>query len=231
MTITQLTYPLVTLAEIVLLTGARGAQTQNAAALRLWLRVQIFLFCILEPASFLGAPFFAQSYIFVTILSCAADLMVLYSIFYCLEDGFPAFGSFRAWASLSVLTGLLFCFAAGVKIPAKAQAIDSAWLTMDQSFTYVRALCLIMLSLYGYLRASSWPRDLAWTWIGMAVYGITDAVVTRIQILESNTNLLEVVTTIAAVLQLCGWWRALSYVPKPLTSLELEAIHLRIPNL
>lgn len=233
MTITQFTYPLVAFAEIAILVRLRASQAQNAAALRLWLRVQVALFCVLEPASFLGTPFFAESYIFCTIVACAADLMVLYSIFYCLEDGFPAFGSFRAWASLSILTGLLFFTAAGLHLPPKAQGIDMAWLTVDQGFTYIRALCLIMLSLYGYLRASSWPRDLAWTWIGMAVYGLTDAVVTRVQILASNTNLLEVATTIAALLQLVGWWRSLSYVPKPLTSLEVEGATnlIRISNL
>lgn len=232
MTITQLTYPVLACAELGILVTLRASRAQNATALRLWLRIQIGLFCILEPASFLSTPLFAEAYVFVTVISCAADLMVLYSIFCCLEDGYAAFGTIRAWASMAVLTGLLFCIAAETHPPLKAQGIQFAALTMDQTFTYIRATCLILLSLYGYLRASSWPRDLAWTWIGMAVYGITDAVMTRIQILNSNTNLLEVVTTIAAALQLVGWWRALSYIPKPLTSLELEgATNLRVSNL
>jgi hypothetical protein len=229
----QLTYPLVALVELSLLVRTRESrQAQNAPALRLWLKIQLAIFCILEPTSFLPPEVYGRYFFACTLVSCAADLMVLYSIFYCLEDGFPAFGSFRAWSSTAILTGLLFCFSAGISLPPKAQGIHLAWLTAVQGFTYIRALCLIMLSLYGYLRASSWPRDLAWTWIGMAVYGITDAVITRVQILESNTNILEVVTTLAALLQLAGWWRALSYVPKPLTSLEIEgATNLRISNL
>jgi hypothetical protein len=231
MTASQLTYPLVALIELGLLTR-QSRQTQNGPALRLWLKIQLAIFCILEPTSFLPPEVYGRYFLACTLVSSAADLMVLYSVFFCLEDGFPAFGSARAWSSTAILAGLLFCFAAGLALPHKAQGVAVAWLTVVQGFTYIRALCLIMLSLYGYLRASSWPRDLAWTWIGMAVYGITDAVVTRIQIFESNTNLLEVVTTIAAVLQLVGWWRALSYIPKPLTSLELEgATNLRISNL
>lgn len=226
MTAAQITYPLTALIEVAILVCTRRVgKAQNAPALRLWLHIQIVLFCILEPASFLAPEQYGQIYAFCTPIGCAADLVVLYSIFYCLEDGFPAFGSIRAWSSMALLTGLLFCFAAEAPLPHKAKGIELAWLTVDQGFTYIRALSLIMLSLYGYLRASSWPRDLAWTWIGMAVYGITDAVVTRIQILNSNTNLLETVTTIAAVLQLVGWWRALTYSPKPLTELELEMVN------
>lgn len=230
MTLTQVTYPCIALVELGFLLRGAG-KAQNAPALRLWLKIQLAIFCILEPASFLSV--YGHFFFVCTLVSAAADLMVLYSVFYCLEDGFPAFGTIRAWASTAILSGMLFCLAAGLSLPAKAQGIERAWLTTMQSFTYIRALCLIMLSLYGYLRASSWPRDLAWTWIGMAVYGITDAVMTRIQIFESNTNLLEIVTTIAAALQLAGWWRALSYVPKPLTSLELEgaANLVRISNL
>jgi hypothetical protein len=128
---------------------------------------------------------------------------------------------------------LLYCFAAQLPLPVKAQGIQIAWLTADQAFTYIRALALIALSLYGWLRASSWPRDLAWTWIGMSVYGITDAIITRVQILQSNMQLLEMATTAAAMLQLAGWWLALSYVPKPLSRLDMESVSntASVPNL
>jgi hypothetical protein len=95
-------------------------------------------------------------------------------------------------------------------------------MTMDQVFGYLRIGSLIALSLYGWLRASSWPRDLAWTWLGMALYSITESVIIRVQIIASNYTLLEVVTSAAAFLQLAGWWCALSHVPKPLTDYELE---------
>jgi hypothetical protein len=228
----QFTYPLLALAEATILVHTRSRHPQNAPALRLWLQIQLTIFCIIEPTSFLSAPIYGRYFFICTLVSAAADLMVLYSVFYCLEDEFPAFSSVRAWSSTAILSGLLLCVAAGVTLPVKAKGIEIAWLTAVQSFTYIKAICLIMLSLYGYLRASSWPRDLAWTWMAMAVYGITETVVTRIQIIESNTNLLEVVTTIAAVLQLAGWWRALSYLPKPLTPLEIEsASNLHVSNL
>jgi len=186
----------------------------------------------LEPASFLSVPNWTRYYFGVSVVSYAADLMVLYAVFYSLEDGLPAFGSARAWLSTALLSGMLFCFAAELPIPAKARGVQIAWLTAEQAFTYIRALGLIALSLYGWLRASSWPRDLAWTWIGMAVYGITDVIVTRIQLLQSNTNLLDLATTTAAMLQLAGWWFALSHVPKPLTALDMESASntVSIPN-
>jgi uncharacterized membrane protein YgdD (TMEM256/DUF423 family) len=230
MTLAQLTYPLLALGELTILVLTRSRQSQNAPALRLWLQVQLAIFCVLEPASFLSAPIYGRYFFACTLVSAAADLMVLYSLWYCLEDGFPAFGSLRAWSSTALLTGLLFCVSAGLRMPPKAHGIEIAWLTTVQSFTYVRALGLIVLSLYGWLRASSWPRDLAWTWLGMAMFSGTDAVVTRVQIISSDTNLFELVTTTAAVLQLVGWWRALSYVPKPLTLLELQSVgNLPIP--
>jgi len=233
MTTAQLTYPLIALAEVAILCRTRMSRSAAAPALRLWLQIQIGIFCILEPASFLSVPIWSRYYFGVSVVSYAADLMVLYSVFYCLEDGFPAFGSARAWISTALLTGMLFCFAAELPLPAKARGLQIAWLTADQAFTYIRALSLMALSLYGWLRASSWPRDLAWTWIGMAVYAITDALVTRIQILESNYQLLELATTVAAMLQLAGWWLALSYVPKPLSRLDMESVSntASVPNL
>jgi len=226
MTTAQITYPLLALAEIAILVRTRMSrpQAQNGSALRLWLQIQIVTFCILEPASFfLPSRVYGHCFFACSVVSAAADLMVLYSLFFCLEDGYPAFGSRRAWSATAILAGMLFCFAAELPIPAKAQGIEVAWITVGQVFTYIRAAGLIALSLYGWLRASSWPRDLSWTWLGMAAYGLTDAVVTRIQISESDVDLFELATTTAAVLQLIGWWRALSYKPKPLTSLELEA--------
>jgi hypothetical protein len=97
-------------------------------------------------------------------------------------------------------------------------------MTMDQAFGYLRISSLIVLSLYGWLRASSWPRDLAWTWLAMASYSITESIIVRAEIVASNTLLLEWVTSAAAFLQLAGWCRALTYVPKPLAAIELEAL-------
>lgn len=231
MTLAQVGYPLLALAELAILTRTRmSRKAQNAPALRLWLQIQLAIFCVLEPASFLPGHLYARCYFSCSIVSMAADLMVLYSVWYCLEDGFPAFGSFRAWSATAILTGMLFCAAAELSLPPKARGFSLVWLTFDQAFGYIRMSALIVLSLYGWLRASSWPRDLAWTWLGMATYCGTDAVVTRVQIVASNTNLFELVTTTAAVLQLVGWWRALSYVPKPLTLLELQGVgNLQIP--
>jgi hypothetical protein len=231
MTSAQLTYPLIAAAEVLTLgiLRLRPSRAQNVEALRLWLRVQVVIFCILEPGSFLSASYYTRLYFGCSVISAAADLVVLYSIFSCLESDFRAFGSVKAWASLAVLTGLLFCFAAELPLPIKARGINTIWLTMDQAFGYLRISSLIALALYGWLRASSWPRDLAWTWLAMALYSITESVIIRSQIVASNTRFLEWVTSAAAILQLAGWWLALAYAPKPLTSLELEALSV-IPS-
>jgi len=226
MTPAQITYPLIAASEVavLLLARRRPSRAQNASALTLWLRVQIALFCILEPASLLAStPLYCRIYYGVSLLSAAADLVVLYAIFDGLENGFRAFGSVKAWGCFAILVGLFFCLAAELPLPAKARGFITICMTMDQVFGYLRIAALIALALYGWLRASSWPRDLAWTWLAMALYSITETIIIRVQIIATNYTLLETVTSAAALLQLAGWWRALSYVPKPLTDYELEA--------
>lgn len=223
----QMLYPLIAATEAIILLSARWrpSRAQNAAALTLWLAVQFALFCVLEPASFLApTPLYCRIYYVVSVLSAVADLVVLYSIFDGLENGFRAFGSVRAWSCFAILTGLVFCLAAGLPLPLKARGFVTVCMMMDQVFGYVRISALIALALFGWLRASSWPSDLAWTWLAMAAYSIAESVVVRVEIVASNYQLLESVTSAAALLQLAGWWRALSYAPKPLTENELEAI-------
>lgn len=226
MTAAQAVYPLIAASEVAILVQSwmRRSRAQNAAVLRVWLIVQLVIFAFLEPTSFRAAPvLYAKIFLICTLFSSAADLTVLYSVFVSLEDGIRAFGSVRAWTTLSIMVAIVFCLAAELPLPAKITGTYAAWITVVQMYDYLRIVCLVALSLYGWLRASSWPRDLAWTWLAMALYSITESIVVRVQIIASNTLLLEWVTSTAALAQLAGFWRALSYSPKPLTQFELEA--------
>lgn len=223
MTLAQLAYPLIAATEVVILSRCWQSRAQNAAALRMWLVIQLGIFCVLEP-TFSNPDVYVRLFTVCTLVSCVADITVLYSIFDGLENRLRAFGSAKAWGTFAALLGLLFCLAGALPMPSIAGPIDTVWLTVVQTFGYIRIASLIALALYGWLRASSWPRDLAWTWLAMALYSFTESIVVRAQIIASNYTLLEVVTSGAALLQLAGWWRALSYSPKPLTQFELQAI-------
>lgn len=223
MTAAQAIYPLIALTELAVLLCAGRSRAQNAIALRLWLAAQILIFFILEPLSLRNSPNYASVFLICSLVSDLADLVVLASIFYGLEDGLPAFGRIRSWAPAALFAGLTIFILAALPLPVKATGIKAWWVGLDQAFIYVRAVALIALGLYGWLRASSWPRDLAWTWLGMASFSFTWAIVERVQILTANMQLLEIVTSLAAMTQVVGLWRALSYAPKPLSPLEMEA--------
>lgn len=200
-------------AEISFLVALRRRPSPVGRAIRVYLRVQVLLFVVLLPVTCWGdyATYFA-CYVVGAVFDFAAQFLILSAIFKELRGSNRVFGSLRRWAGMCAGISLALSACAIIAAPKGLTDWCALWSGASQILTYAANLGALVVALYGWVIASSWPRRLALAWTGFALYVGTSFIAERLNLLSNLrfSSVLHQVPTVAFFGALALWGAALA---------------------